>query len=224
MADVEPVFRIPNYLSEVGYGSPFTLIGSLFFEFILLIALYIPIQMLGGFQELLLAGGGMYYMTLHILSYIPIPLYFISASIAFLIMIAVMVFSKNEKFYNLFTAIGSAYIVTYMIVILLNMPRIFVFLPLMIVAFLGFVVFKKTKRAMHYAVCKAILTGFMLDLMIDHLLPVAYMTKSHFSGTALMYGNNLLTIVTFVLAGVMSFIWTCYRDAFMNKVKSFRKK
>ncbi|ELA47271.1 hypothetical protein VCUG_01267 [Vavraia culicis subsp. floridensis] len=224
MADVEPVFLVPCYLSDVNFNNLLILIGFVFFEFVLLIALYIPVKMFGGFQELLLAGTTIYYMVLHILTYIPLQFFLIRAAISFLLMIAVMVFSKNEKLYNLFTAIGSAYIVSYMIVLLLNMPRILLFLPLIVVAFLGFVVFKKVKREMHHAVCKAILTGFMLDVIIDNLFPIDYMENSHFDGTTLKYGNNLLTIVTFVLGGALSFVWTCYRDAFMEKVKSFRKK
>lgn len=213
---------VPKYLSSVNYNSLITIITFFMFESIILVSLYVPIQFLAGAQETLLAGTSNCYLFMHILSYV--PLFFLAVfGISLIGMVAVIVLARNEKLYNLFCGTGTAYILAYMVVILLNTTRLLIFLVLFVIAVVVLVIFKKVKRDMHNAVCKAVLTGHMVNVLISNLTPFDYMEDAHYDYTKLRYVNNMLVIATFLAAAAISLLWSCFHDKFVAKIKSLRK-
>lgn len=214
------IYEQPEFLAQVNYDNLITLIGFVFFEAVLLVSLYIPISLLRGVQELLLAATSNFYFFFHLLSFTFLP-FFVSAAVSFIFFFAVIVFARNEKLYNLFCATGIAYIISYMLVILFKVSSFLFLAVFFLLPFVGLVILKKAKRELHHATCKAVLTGFMLNILIGNLFPIDFMQNTHVSNS-MGYFNNLLTVIVFVIGGGLAFVWCVYKDKVMERIKSMR--
>merc|ERR1711972_327045 len=84
-----------------------------------------------------------------------------------------MVMVRNDKFYNLFSALGASYVITYLSVIIFNIrSALFITLCFFALWFVGFLILYKIKKEIHYGVVKGIYTGWDATILVDIFLPV----------------------------------------------------
>ncbi|KAM0674756.1 hypothetical protein GVAV_001946 [Gurleya vavrai] len=222
-----PWYRIniiaPLYITR--YAS--TGLGFLFFiiqlSIITIIAL-LPFKFLDGFQSCLTSGVGTFFFAGHILakpftSYLSV-LDFIFYISCYIIALAAIVVSVNEKFSNLFLSIGGGYVVSSLLTAFLGFRHYLIYLLTFIVAFVGFVLLKKSSAQLHFAFVKSLVFGYAFVVMLDLLTPVKFLKSLYLEDVMLKGIHKVIGYLVFLFATVFIFFYTYNKE----KVQKFFSK
>lgn len=212
----------PSYV-KMSWNDPFTLICFVIFQLVVTVFLYVPIPLLHGLQEQVVAS---YLFSLVVVQFIS-PLFSAPIFILPVVMLSFivgLVFTQNDKFYNLFGAIGASYVLVYLVILLCGIQtNIFIPAILFGLSFVGFVLFKKANREYHYGLLIGIFTGMTANILLSNITPIDMMIGAH-SASKMRLLQAIFTICMFLLFGGIGLAWTVYRDTLKEKYKAYREK
>jgi len=210
------LFTPPAYL-ELSWGDPISLISFVFFQALILVFLHVPLTYFKGLQEQILASMLVFYPVNHIIG--TFLGFFLGFPISILIFLVSLVFTRNEKFYTLFSSLGSSYVIIYLIMILFQMTSFVIPASTFMILFIGLVISKKVNRVLHAAICLSIFTGWCILTLISNLSPGDFVRNAHFSG----YVQGVSATIIFLVVFAASFLWTLYKEEVKMKYHEFRE-
>lgn len=185
--------------------------------------LLLPYERLDGAQSCLTSGLGTYYFVMHIialpLNILLMKLRFITAIIGFVLAIAAMTLSVNEKFSTLFLSISGGYIITLVLCTLVNVSNYFLYLMTFIPVFVICIVLKKKAKGVHYLVAKALVLTLSTVLIIYLLTGLAILGRNiEYFNANITY--RLCSVGLFILIFILFYAFAYLKE----KLEAFRAK
>ncbi|KRH92146.1 putative transporter [Pseudoloma neurophilia] len=216
------LFPEPGY-ATLSWSDPFSLIVFTIFQVSLIIFIFLPVYFFKGLQEQTVASYLFFLFTSHMVSSIFIaPIIFLP--ITFLFFIISIIFTRNDKFYNLFSALGASYVLVYLLILLIGIQsNIIVPFCLFSIITISFIILKKANRELHFGILSGIMTGMAGNILLSNLTPLDLITKGHHS-SKIRFLNGVFVWLLFLVIGGITFLWMVYKDKLKEKYKEFKEK
>lgn len=213
---------VPSAFVLLGWTDPLSLIFCLIYEISILTFIFLPVPFFHGLQEQTVAS---YLFSLAITQIISAftTAWIIFLPVAIVAFFVSIIFTRNDKFYNLFSAIGAGYIFAYLFVILFGVESLTLPVCIFLLAMVGMIILKKADRKIHFGVIAGILTGIISNILLSNVTPFDIMQKVHYPSKARFLYASFIWLI-FLLTGSIAFLWMVYKDQFKEKIKEFKDK